>query len=567
MRERMPVVTSTPPPPREGHWLDALDRALLHRLIGRRSLDVALASRLRYVRPPARSEGDGGPVYAVLGEDAGDDSAAVGPSAFRVEIEVVDGDTTLSAECSRCASTFGPCAHAAVLALDLASSRELREALLTGASTVDAVEHAPEIRAAVEAELRFEGALSTWLAPTAEGARVEISASPFVEMDPYVGRAYGDRLDPSSTRILAVVVRRAGERKLLASSEIAPQSRQRITLSARDRGVLAYTRDRVSGKKAVYALGVEASLTIEAMRVHRGVFADGYKGLLDFRSATVRPAVALRPAGTPGAKHRLDTLAAQWVIEGGGGSIAFTESAFFPGPFPFVWTKSGAIYRVARDVDLDLAAELERAAVLPVPPGKLRDAGARLLRGARGRGVALPGHETFGLPAMETPRIVLRLAGEPIDLTGELVAVYPTREVASRSSRTTASAPRTDATSRPRRGPGITSRLPGSSSGATATPTASPTTRGSRRPTKRRSRSGKEGCWACARRPLLRSTSSSPSAWRRCESGAPLVGRVHVVLEEELAPCEPGVHHEGAPRRARRDPTRALAKEALGHAE
>ncbi len=94
-----------------------------------------------------------------------------------------------------------------------------------------------------------------------------------------------------------------------------------------------------------------------------------------------------------------------------------------------MWTRAGAIYRVARDVDLDFAAELARASVLIVPPGKLREAGARLLRAARGRGIDLPAHETFGLPATEVPQIVLRLAGEPLDVTGELVGVYRAREV------------------------------------------------------------------------------------------------------------------------------------------
>ena len=49
-----------------------------------------------------------------------------------------------------------------------------------------------------------------------------------------------------------------------------------------------------------------------------------------------------------GAQTYIDTLAAQWIAADGGGTrIPFAEAAFFPGPFPYVWTKSGAIYRVA----------------------------------------------------------------------------------------------------------------------------------------------------------------------------------------------------------------------------
>jgi superfamily II DNA or RNA helicase len=419
---------SSPPPPSEGHWLEALDRVLLRGLVSRRSLENALASTLGYVRPPTLPGGREGSVHAVLGEP-GESERPGGGAGIRVELRILEGGNTLVGECSRCAQTFGPCTHVTVLALDLASSADIRRALLAGERTTNDAARAPAIRFAAAADARFDGALGAWLAPTAEGTRVEISATPFGDADPHVGRAYGDRMDPADLRILTVAVRPAGERKLLAPREIAPQSRDRIPLSARDRRVLQHTRDRGVGRKAVQALGVEASLTIEAMRVHRGVFRDGFKGLLDFRTSFVRPTITYVVGGAPGSGGALDALSAFWTVDAHPASIAFSDAVFFPGPFPFVWTKAGAIFRVARDVDLDLAEELARAATLVVPKGKLREAGARLFRATRGRGVALPTHETFGLPPTETPTIVLRLAGEPLDLTGELVATYRAREV------------------------------------------------------------------------------------------------------------------------------------------
>jgi superfamily II DNA or RNA helicase len=248
-------------------------------------------------------------------------------------------------------------------------------------------------------------------------------------VDPYVGRAYGDRREASPARLLSIVVRRTGERKLLEAREIAPRSQDRVQLGGRDRRVLEHVRDRGSAKKAVYALAVEASLTLEAMRAHGGIFAEGFKGLLDFRPATVRPTIVFAPAGAGGSSAPLDALSAFWVAEDDPTPLAFADAAFFPGPFPFLWTRSGVIYRVARDVDLDFVEQLARSSVLLVPSGKLRDAGTRLLRAARGRGIALPAHQTFGLPPTEMPRIVLRLAGGPLDLTGELLALYRAREV------------------------------------------------------------------------------------------------------------------------------------------
>jgi hypothetical protein len=417
--------------PSDDHWLATFDRQVLRKLVSRRSLDVALSSELRYVRPPnlagRRDESDG-PVYAILDEGV-DGRGRSAPDPFRVEVRLTDGHSTLAGECSRCAQTFGPCLHVSVLSVDLACSGDLRRALLEGTSTEEAAGRAPEVRFGVNTEVRFESALAGWLAPTAEGTAVEIAASPFVDTDSQIVRSYGERIDPAHARVLAIVVRRPDRRKLLAANEISGSSRERVHFNARDRRVLEHTRDRGSGKKAVYAIGVEASLAIEAMRMHAGVFADGWKELLDFRASTVRPSIAFLPTQSPGAKPPFDTLTATWIVDSGASPIAFADSFFFPGPFPFVWTKGGAIYRVARNVDQDFATQLAREPALLVPPGKLRETGSRLLRASRGRGVALPAHESFGLPPTETPRLVLRLTGEPLDVRGELVAAYRSREV------------------------------------------------------------------------------------------------------------------------------------------
>ena len=395
-------------------WVEALDLPLVRRLVSRRTLDLALASRLRYLRPPAMA---GGVILAALAEA---DSA----ESFRVQLALTDGLHTLLGECTRCAQTFGACLHVAVLATDLGCSAELRQAVASLRETRELADRAPDARRAADIEQRFDGALSAWLAPAAPASpevHLEISASPFAEVDAHVGRAYGETVDLTRTRILSVSVRRAGERKLLSPRDILPPRR----FSPRDRRALEYVRDRSASRKVVYALGVEASLTLEAMRAHGGVFTESFRGLLDFRPVTARPTVSLSRGAAPG----FDALSAIWTPDGGEPPVAFAESVFFAGPFPFVWARSGAIYRVARDVDLELATELSRASVLQVPEGRLREAGARLLRATRGRGVTLPPHERFGLAPVETPRIVLRLLGEPLDFTGELVAVYRAREL------------------------------------------------------------------------------------------------------------------------------------------
>jgi superfamily II DNA or RNA helicase len=424
--------------------LPARDLELLGQAVGSRALAIALASELRYVEAPTLS---GGVVRAVLGARAEPVAVIEPPGApgssshgdFRIALRA-RGPDDVSGECSRCPQVFGPCQHVTLLAVDLVASASLREALLAGGSTADAAAHAPEARAVINAELHFDRALSVWLSPVVEVRPVEIAASPFAEVDGYFGAAYGERPDARSAPVLAVIVRYAGERKLLAGREIAAP----LHCRGRDRRVLEHTRDRGTGRKAVYAVGVEAALAIDAMRAHQGVFAHGFKGLLDFRAELMRPTLALAPHAPPlsGASQKLgetqprvhapqalERLSASWATADGAVQVAFTETVFFPGPVSYVWAKSGAIYRVAADVDLDFTRRLAQAPTLLVPRARLRDAGARLIRAARGGGIVLPEHEAFGLPPVETPRIVLRLGGEPLAVTGELVALYRAREV------------------------------------------------------------------------------------------------------------------------------------------
>src|SRR5262249_25814131 len=158
-------------------------------------------------------------------------------------------------------------------------SSELRRALVEGRETRAIAERLPELRRAVDLDRRFDGVLRAWLAPTSPGLPMEIAASPFEEGGRNAGRAYGDRGGADAPPI-ALFVRRASDRRLLAPREALA----RKDFAPRDRRVLDHARERGAGRKAVYAEGALASLTLEAMRAHGGIFAAGFKTLLDFRS-------------------------------------------------------------------------------------------------------------------------------------------------------------------------------------------------------------------------------------------------------------------------------------------
>jgi len=388
---------------RESHWLSTFDLNWVRRSLGARTFDNALTSAIAYAGPPALTDDA---VRASLGD-------------VTVSVRVDPDDRTLMGDCSRCSWVFGPCLHAAIVAIDLAASAELREALLSGDATSELAVRAPDARRAIDLELKFDGALRAWLAPTEGGMSVEIAATPFADVEPYVGRGYGDAKDEGPLRVLSLFVRRTGERKLLTPKEMLSLK----DFAARDRRVLEHARDRGSARKAVHAVGTFASLTIEAMRAHGGILTFGHKDPLDFREAYVRPIIALTRAGAP-----FDALQAHWVVDASGARIPVAESVFFAGPFPYVWTRDGAIYRVAPDVDLDFAAQLARAPALYVPATKLKETGARLLVASRGRGITVPSPPAFGLAPVETPRIFLRLGGDPLEVRAELCAAYRKRE-------------------------------------------------------------------------------------------------------------------------------------------
>jgi hypothetical protein len=405
-------------------WRD-LDR--LKRAAGPRSFELAVTSPLKYFAGPVLVDsgaGDDGrrergrvSVRALLGE--GEQFGLRHAREFDVLL-FFDRGHGLTGECTRCPQTFGPCPHVTMLALDIALSPAMRRALFEGKGRQEAADAAPALRAAVRVEQGFDRAIAAWIAPPVEERPIQIAATPFTQEHGVHASSYS--ADDGAGPTVAVQVRFVGERKQIAPRELFPATQ----FSPRDRRVLEHMRDRGMARKAIYASGARASLAVEAMRGHGGVYTFGYKARLDFRAPFAKPVVLHAPmAGDLG----VDTLSAVWVTDEGSLCESFDEAVYIPGPFPFVWTRAGAIYRVAPGVDADFVRQLVQTPQLQLPRAKLREAGARLLHASRGRGVTMPAHEVFGLPALETPRIVLRLVGEPLDVGGDLVAIYKAGEI------------------------------------------------------------------------------------------------------------------------------------------
>jgi len=401
------------------HWLASFEAHLLRRLLSARAFELALESAVTYREAPTRGRGD--LVEATL---------EASPEEARVSLRLTPGDErerVLMGACSRCTPMFGPCAHMAVLAVDLAASAELRQALLDDTETGPVVAGAPARRRALRVERAFEGALGDWLGSRPPPRAIVLAAAPAPRGEAPVGRDYGARRASGDVpgAALAVFARPLGE-KLGDKRLLPPRELVRLAdFSLRDRRVLEHLSDRAGARKAALASGVEASLALEAMRVHGNVYNASFKAKLAFRAERVRPALRVLPA-EPGAPER---VMAVWSVGAGEPDVPVGEASFFPGPFPYVWTQAGALHPLEPDVDPDLVRRLVAAPTLEVPPGRLRDVGLRLFQSARARGVSLPSPETFGLPALEVPRFLLRVEGEPLAVRATLVALYARGEV------------------------------------------------------------------------------------------------------------------------------------------
>ena len=284
--------------------------------------------------------------------------------------------------------------------------------------------HAPSRRRALRVERAFEGALGDWLGSRPPPRAIVLAAAPAPRGEGPVGRDYGARRASGDVpgAALAVFARPLGDKRLVAPRELV-----RLTdFSLRDRRVLEHLSDRGGARKAALASGLEASLALEAMRLHGNVYNASFKARLAFRPERARPALRVLPA-EPGAPER---VVAVWSIGEGHPEVPLGEASFFPGPFPYVWTQAGALHPLELDVDPDLLRRLVAAPTLEVPPGRLKEVGLRLFQSARARGVSLPSPDIFGLPPLEVPRFLLRVEGEPLAVRATLVAVYERGEIA-----------------------------------------------------------------------------------------------------------------------------------------
>ncbi len=367
-------------------WIEALDPDVVDARFGAEVVTAALVAPRVYAAPPTLDRAFRLAATVVPAPDGKRLSTPLKVSARIGQDDVLD---------VACACRHGRvCEHVIWLLVDVAFHPALRAAIASGAPTEDLVAALPSVRAAALEERTLGERLAAWLPPRRLDTEWELDVGATMTSE---GRA-----------ALLLRHRRPGQRALVGAREVlaarlAPRHRRLVELTApwhQDRNVLVATRG-------------QASVVAHLLREEIGLYADGYKKRARFSPSPV----SLR------LERESDRITARWYAAETNVAEA-ADALLFAGPFPCLWVPATCTFHdVAADVDLDVALGMARVPSLPLGEHADRVGRALLTRGA-GLGVALPEPEVFGLPPLERPSFELRLAGTPLDVHGELFAVY-----------------------------------------------------------------------------------------------------------------------------------------------
>jgi len=293
------------------------------------------------------------------------------------------------------------CEHVVWLLVDVAFHPALRAAIAARVPTETLTSELPAVRASALEERTLGERLSAWLPSRTldEAWELDVEA---------IAISTAAAAEPRTALLLRH--RRPTHRALVPARDVlaarlAPRHRRLVELTAPyhlDKNVLVATRG-------------QASILAHLLRDEIGLYANRFKARVRFSRELVSPRV----------ERDGDRLVARWFTEGGALVGDAGTTFLLAGPFPYLWQPAEhAFHQVASEVDLDAALGMARVPSLPLGGDNEERVGRALLLRGRGLGVTLPAPEVFGLPPLVKPSFELRLSGTPLDVVGDLTAVY-----------------------------------------------------------------------------------------------------------------------------------------------
>jgi superfamily II DNA or RNA helicase len=385
-------------------WILRIDAGFVDRRFGADTVNRLLESGRDYAELPRL---EGGRLGAVLVRDARDPMPhprSLDPAATTIalRLRVTGEDLEMACACSRGRPYV--CEHVMRVLVDLAVHPRLREALAANVAPEPSMfEELPRLRTEAHEERTLDVRLARWLPSGAFEDDLEID----VEVVRSAGLAAAEERPA-----LVLRHRRPKSRTLLRPRDVIdarlpPRHRRLVELTAKghtERNVLVSTRG-------------QASMLLHLLRDESPIFTRDWKSRLRFATVPVLPRLEPDALGA--------RLVARWYTADGKRIADAADALLFTGPFPFLWSEEHEVFHpVAAEVDLDVAWGFSLVPSLPLTSRSSEKIGRALLSRGRGLGVALPSPETFGLPPFEARSFELALTGTPLDVRGELFAVY-----------------------------------------------------------------------------------------------------------------------------------------------
>jgi hypothetical protein len=385
-------------------WILRVDLAFVDRRFGAETVNRLLSTGREHAQLPRVESGR---LDAALLRDPRDplpNPRSLDPAATSIalRLRIRDDDLEMACACSRGRPYV--CEHVMRVLVDLAVHRGLAESLArSGTSTPALLEELHVLRAQAHEERTLDERLAQWLPVSDREEELEID----VDVVRSAGLAATDERPALALRHRRPKSRTLVRPRDVLEARLPPRHRRLVELTApghTDRNVLVSTR-------------AQASMLLHLLREETPIFTREWKSRLRFSSTTVVPRIEKDESGT--------RLVARWYTSDGRLLASAADALLFSGPFPYLWSEAHEIFHpVAPEVDLDLAWGLSRVPSLPLSARSAERVGRALLSRGRGLGVALPPPEVFGLPPLEAPTFELALTGTPLDVRGELFAVY-----------------------------------------------------------------------------------------------------------------------------------------------
>ncbi len=371
-------------------WVERIDLAFVDRRLGEAQVDRLLRDAHPYADPP-RLDSTGRVIAAFAGEG--------GALVVKLRVDSATGALQVACACTRGRPVT--CEHVMRVLVDLAVHAGLRAAIAAAEPSSERVAELPAVRSAVYSERTLDSGLARWL--PASGASVELEVD--VEVVRYTGV-------PSPEAWPAVLTR---YRCPPSPKVIRPKEVVAASLRARHRRLVELTAPGQLQRDALVATRSSASLLIHFLREEVHAKTGGFRRSLRFGKEAVAPRV----------EREGDRLLVRWFTTAGRSVCDASDAVLFTGPFPYLWSEAHETFHpVSPDVDLDVAWGFHVVPSLVVTERSTARVGRLLLGRGRASGVTLPPPETFGLPPLEGPSFVLRLAGLPLEVRAELTAVY-----------------------------------------------------------------------------------------------------------------------------------------------